>query len=191
MILEKLKTATADVHKRLETAPVLKPFSETNISEEAYCVILKKFYGYFFPLEQLIENHTVIKHFLPDLEQRRKASLLKADLRFMSNSELSEITICSDLPEVSSAAQAFGCLYVLEGSTLGGQLLTKVAKRSFDLQTDAGVLFFSGYKQETGSKWKSFRASLEAFNEKYNEESEIIESANLTFLKFYNWLNDN
>jgi heme oxygenase len=59
--------------------------------------------------------------------------------------------------------KAFGCLYVMEGSTLGGKIIYNILKKQLGLSDSAGASFFYGYGPATGEKWKTFGASLEAF----------------------------
>jgi heme oxygenase (biliverdin-IX-beta and delta-forming) len=60
---------------------------------------------------------------------------------------------------VADRAEALGRLYVLEGSTLGGQVIRRhVLERGDDM---AGLGFLDPYGAHTGERWRSFLAVLE------------------------------
>ncbi|RYZ54811.1 MAG: heme oxygenase, partial [Chitinophagaceae bacterium] len=112
-----VKNATQQVHEEVEA--ILLPALTSIRSTSDYAAILKMFHGYFHPIEKLIEQqlHTGL---LPDLAERRKSSSLLEDLRLLGEATDS-LPLCSDLPPIKNPAEAFGALYVLEGSTLGGK----------------------------------------------------------------------
>lgn len=90
-----------------------------------------------------------------DFEARRRRPVLDRDL-----AHLGEATPAPcPMPEPASRAEALGLLYVLEGSTLGGQVIRKrLLKDGQDLN---GVSFLDPYGAETGARWKGFLAVLD------------------------------
>lgn len=186
MLLKEIRSRTADNHARLENTPLLSPFSQQRIDLPAYLEILRRFYGYFYPLEQRLDGFPALREWLPDYTERRKAKLLLADLNSLHNG--TEPGLCADLPGISTDAEAFGCLYVMEGSTLGGKIIYNILKKQLGLSDLAGASFFYGYGPATGEKWKTFGASLEAFARETGTDEEIIAAANDTFSKFEQWL---
>lgn len=188
MILEKIRAETRKNHVKLEENRLLLPFSRQEMDWSSYQKILTRFYGYFQPLEGLVDRLPVIHEFLPDYSTRRKASLLLLDLQRIE-SQLDELPICRELPEVINANQAFGCLYVMEGSTLGGKYIARVLSNTLGLTTITGAAFFNGYGDQTGRRWQIFQQALVAFSEQQGDPEAIIESANQAFEKFGQWLN--
>ena len=166
------------------------PLGEKTITKAQYGKILSKFYGFFSPLEENLKHISTFDQYLPDFPERRKAHLLLEDLQHLALYD-QNIPLCNNLPEVHNLSQAFGCLYVMEGSTLGGQFISRVVKSKLEIPTDKGTTFFGGYGKETGKKWKIFQQALESYagSLSSSEEAKIIESANETFVKFENWLN--
>ncbi len=49
---------------------------------------------------------------------------------------------------------AFGALYVLEGSTIGGLIIKKMISEK--LGSEEGMSFFEGYGKKTAERWKVF-----------------------------------
>ncbi|GAL85382.1 heme oxygenase [Sporocytophaga myxococcoides] len=186
MLLDKIKQQTAENHAAMENSNLMKPVMNRELNLESYRKILIKFYGFFQPLENSIHRFTDILNYLPDLETRRKSSTIKEDLQRLGYK--SEINLCTDLPEITTSSQAMGCLYVMEGSTLGGRMISRIIKESLLIEMDSGVSFFSGYGEETGKKWKLFCEALKEYSLAANDDNTIINAANETFIKFKNWV---
>ncbi|MBC7548517.1 MAG: biliverdin-producing heme oxygenase, partial [Polaromonas sp.] len=101
---------------------------------------------------------------------------------------LAETPQCQALPDLATPLKLFGCLYVLEGATLGGQIITRHLHASLGLTPQSGGSFFSGYGPHTGSRWKEFCAHLTAFAAQLDSDAEIVDSANATFDSLDRWL---
>ncbi|WMJ74493.1 biliverdin-producing heme oxygenase [Cytophagaceae bacterium ABcell3] len=187
MILERLKKETAENHRLVEESGLMSPVTSDDFTQEQYVHILKKFYGYFNPLEKQVESHhAILDKYLPDLSQRRKTDLILKDLETLSTPE--NPILCEKLPPVENLNQAFGCLYVMEGSTLGGTVISKNINKTLGLTNERGCSFFHGYGSQTGSKWKAFREALTSYCDNGGNEDEIVNSANETFNKFRDWI---
>ena len=67
----------------------------------------------------------------------------------------------NDIPtiDIETRAEAFGACYVLEGSTLGGRMISRLVQRDGALSLGTG--FLDPYGPETGPMWRSFLHVLE------------------------------
>jgi heme oxygenase len=186
MILAKLKERTAEQHQRLETKlDILARLS----SPQGYKSLLEQFYGFYRPLE--IHLGSVIPAgFLANFTARRKTPLLEKDLLFLDLSErdLSELPQCQKLPTVESEAQAFGCLYVLEGATLGGQIISKYVADKLGYEHGRGATFFKSYGAEVKAMWCDFVQALREYTTAHDVDDEVVAAAVDTFDKFDQWL---
>jgi heme oxygenase len=174
-----VKNATQTVHEEVEG--LLLPALASIRTTEDYDSILKMFYGYFFPLEKQIENYIHAGN-LPDIKERRKAASILHDLRQIGQ-PTENLFLCDALPAINNPAQAFGALYVLEGSTLGGKQIAKMLAKNPAIP-DGATRFFSGYGEQTGSRWKAF---LEVFNQQSQKE-EVTAAATETFYFLKGWM---
>jgi len=186
MILQRLRAETSQNHSAIESQmPVLDP----NMSLATYCELLKRFWGYYAPLEDLLRMEIDI--YWPDQEylcsERAKVPLLEKDLRAFGQSvELLER--CTNLPELKTPAQVLGCLYVIEGATLGGQIISKHLLANLGLGPETGAAFFNGYGADSGQQWQSFRLFLTSNAEPMSQDDEIVVSSNDTFKTLREWL---
>ncbi|MGZ5285453.1 MAG: biliverdin-producing heme oxygenase, partial [Kaistella sp.] len=61
---------------------------------------------------------------------------------------------------IKNEAEAFGILYVMEGSTLGGNMIAKQLSKNPDFQ-EVTFSYFRCYGDKTGSYWKSFKEVMD------------------------------
>ncbi len=182
MLIDKIRASTSKEHQDLEST--LLPYINQVNSTDDYSLLLQAFYGYILPVQENIMLY-IDKSLVPDIIERRNADLLRKDLQELGHEEMGEF--CKDLPPISSHAEALGALYVLEGSTLGGKIISKMI--SGKLNNPAGLQFFNGYGDKTGFMWKAFLVSL-GQNDHPDHNGIIVESVRKTFSLFDKWLKE-
>lgn len=153
----------------------------------AYASLLRLFYGFYKPVEDLVDLF-VDKAYLPDHEGRRKSASILNDLAALG--EPAPGNLCNDLPIISNSYTAFGAMYVLEGSTLGGRIICGMLRKN--LKTDLEAFsFFEGYGENTGIMWAAFKSKLDNYTAEAARKAEIIDAATVTFVNFKKWMNHN
>ncbi len=182
--LATLKQATWPHHQRLEQKLALL---DPGFSRADYLRLMKALWGYYRPLEARLANLPELRAWLPDFGRRLKSRLLEADLRALGvdSGALQRLPACRELPACADLAAALGCLYVLEGATLGGQVISRHLERSLELDAGNGAAFFTGYGAATGAMWQAFRERLAAAGA---DERALADSACETFLSLERWL---
>jgi heme oxygenase len=181
-VSQRLKKGTAEAHQQTET--ILAPRLASIRTIDDYACILKMFYGYFSPLEKAI-SHYITTAVLPDVHERRNSLFILRDLEAIGCSTEKLLT-CQDIPKIISIPRALGAMYVLEGSTLGGRMISKMMMKNTSVVFDESYLnFFNGYKEDTGNKWKAFLSVIERYEAEGNE---LIDSANETFDGLTKWM---
>ena len=145
MILQRLRAETSQNHSAIESQmPVLDP----SMSLDTYRQLLTRFWGYYAPLEEML--HKEIEFYWSDksdkeyiCSERAKVPKLERDLKTLGES-CESLEFCTSLPTLISPAQVLGCLYVIEGATLGGQIISKHLLANLGLSSDSGAAFFNG-----------------------------------------------
>lgn len=182
-ILARLRAETRAEHDAIEAAlDLIGP----GLTLAAYCLRLEQFHGFYRPVEERLLAAGGWAGRGLDLEARQKTPLLVADLAALGVDAL-ELPVCRDLPPLSDPAACFGCLYVLEGASLGGQVITRHVRSALGITPGAGGLFFHGYGERTGEMWRSFRGALAAFAGSSGADDRIVASAIATFRKLRLW----
>lgn len=187
MLLPRLRARTADLHEKVERAVGL---TERLGSVESYTALLARNYGFYRPLEARLVGIEGYAAAGIDLTPRLKTSLLRDDLLALGQPAdvIDRLPTCTSLPEPHDLGGAFGCLYVLEGATLGGQFVRKEIKRVFGLEAGTGCSFYAGYGDAVGPMWRSFCASLEEYARLHPEQEDATSKAAVaTFAAFETW----
>lgn len=188
MILSRLREQTRDLHERVEQGIDLPGRLQ---SIPAYTALLSRLYGFHSPLELRLATATDSLQLGIDVAVRVKAGLAARDLRSMgwSTSAIDGLPQCDRLPALLSPSRIWGCLYVIEGSTLGGQVITRMVKSRLGLSPENGCAFFAAYNNRTATMWREFCSALASFAENgAANEDEIIAAANETFIRFEEWV---
>ncbi len=154
----------------------------------AYRELLEDFYGVVWPLEAQLLDSAELAEWLPDLRERMRAPALQDDLAVLGRPCLDAVPL-APVPRLSSVAARFGCLYVLEGSTLGGQIISRQVNEDLKYTPENGCSFFGGRGPATGRMWSAFRGALESYAASHAEtQTEIIRAASATFDAFGGWI---
>ena len=154
-----------------------------------YTVILCKFYGLYAALEERLSTRVDWDSLQIDFAKRRKAPLLAQDLAVLGIGP-DAVEHCSPLPAVSSAGAAMGCFYVLEGATLGGQIISRNVGRRLGLTPTTGAAFFASYGKDVDLMWQATLGALALHGARHPDGDEaVVQGACATFLAFATWLN--
>jgi len=155
-----------------------------------YWRLLARFYGYYVPLEARLVAWSRTEAQRINYAGRVKVPELERDLFALGETAdaIAQSPRCAALPALATEAEGLGCLYVVEGSTLGGQVIKRQLQKSLGLSAGSGVAFFSGYGAETAARWKSFGCGLEEAAARLDQDDAIIAGANETFRTLGIWL---
>jgi heme oxygenase len=185
MLFEHLKQSTATAHRRLEAS---LDWLTPDFSHDDYRRLLRRLLGFLRPWEVMVAR------FVPGdaaamFDERRKTPLIEHDVAALDgpSSESIEFAAPEQLPHVGSPAEAWGSWYVVEGSTLGGQLLARHFHARWNLSEAAGLAYFTGYGSQTGVCWADFRRVAGASVDAADYATAAV-AAGETFEKFGAWL---
>jgi heme oxygenase len=79
-----------------------------------------------------------------------------------------------------------GALYVFEGATLGGQLISRHLEEKLGLRDGAGYRYYRSYGPDVGRRWQEFRALLQEHATTGSDDA-IVASAADTFERLHAW----
>lgn len=184
LVHQELRDATAAPHKSLEKR---LPFESADLDRGAYLRLLEAYYGFYFALEQQLDRVCDLDR--SSLIGRHKAAALEKDLEVLglTQEQISALEMCHELPPLTNALQALGVMYVMEGATLGGQVLSRIVKAKLAIDSDSGGAFLNVYGGAAGQMWRSFLALLSGVDDP-SQRDQVVQSALLTFTSFERWL---
>jgi len=146
-----LRQVTKPSHHALDHHPLLVPLLKTDISPAQYGDALAALHGVQAAAEAAILKFLVKQPGLLDYAPRRKLSALLSDLTILQRIPVKTAT---EFPLPDSVPALIGVLYVIEGATLGGQLIARNLRK-------AGLnhfpfSFFEVYGDLSGQRWDEF-----------------------------------
>jgi heme oxygenase len=181
---EELRARTRDLHDAIEkVVPLLDP-ALTSAGYREYLEQLLPFY-------QLVEKNLAavpnLRAVVEDLDERWKTKLLAEDLKGPAGPFAVPIE-SSFVPKPRNVPEALGCLYVLEGSTLGAQILVRSVQGSLGAAVEGRTHFLASYGSAVGEKWRELCASLNAALTEPSDIEAAVAAARSTFTGLHDWL---
>jgi len=137
-----------------------------------YAACLRLFHGIFAPLEAALATHPHWAAWGVNFDERRRAPSLRADLRALGHHEPDVEPL--NPPGFTNFSDAFGALYVLEGSTLGGKFILAAINRILGDRVAGATRFFSGHGARSGLLWRDFKAALDAYGDAHPEHGDAV-----------------
>jgi len=176
-----LRAATAQAHAALEAAPLNRRlFADDFTSGELAC-LLNCMVTVYRPLEMLVIPSDPAR----SLGYRPRLPLLVRALTSLG-AEIS--TVGMPPPPLADDMACLGALYVVEGSTLGGQMIYRQLSGRF--APDALAVFMP-HGDRVGENWSRFRAELDARLNGPGAMERAAAGANATFCMFRQALSAN
>lgn len=181
-----LKAATHTYHAHVEDCLAL---DESISTRGAYRQLLKNLLGFYQPIENAIERLDWTATDI-DVKARRKSTWLASDLVDLGfePGKISTLPHCQIIPAVNTVNSGLGVLYVLEGATLGGQVVIRDLADRFGYNSAFGGRFFSSYGLAVGAMWREYLQVLEQAGLDAAARAEIERAAIDTFRSLLAWL---
>ena len=169
-LLAELKSATRDVHGRVETGLDLQRRVHDWASYTRFLVGLHSVYA---PLERSVSACTATRVAIPDWDSREKTQWLAEDLRDLGVACAPETDI-----RVAGVEDVLGSVYVMEGATLGGAV---ILHEMGGLGVSPPHRFFFGYGALRAAMWSAFRTQVAAIEATDLDRPLVVEAAERTF----------
>ena len=181
-MLSRLRSETRPQHEALEQHAFNQALTAGTLTAPTTAHFLAKMYGFLVPYEAALQQHAAAFPPAWELPERRRAHLILEDLELPETAP--GLPLCPHMPLLHTRAQLLGAMYVVEGSTLGGQVITRqLAQAGIPLRA-----YFTGYGARTGPRWKTFCHLLTEAAPAGPDQDEIVASACLTFNRLDQWI---
>ena len=181
--LTRLRAAMRPHHEHIET---IVDLMQPGLTTGTYRRFLERSYGFVSACERSLDHNNAPPKL--ELPKRLKTPLLIADLEALglSRDQIATLPEPAHLPPITRWPDALGYCYVLEGSTLGGQVLSRHVSATLSMPS-AALNFLRSYEREVGPMWKAMLGVLEAELAEDGAEEPITESARSTFDLLARW----
>ncbi|WP_446721460.1 biliverdin-producing heme oxygenase [Methylobacterium sp. DCY52] len=178
----RLRAATDPAHRALEAG---LDWQARVATLPGYRDLLARLHGFHASWEHAIGAQLADE---PFLAPRRRLALLAADLDHLGLAPAAVVALPRPEPiALDGPAAAMGALYVLEGSTLGGQLIGRHIAGLHGF-SETGLTYYRAHGPRTGAMWAAFRTRLEDFADDPAAETALTGAAVATFAAMRAWL---
>ena len=187
--LNKLRFNTAPLHKSIELLPVSISLLSNNITLQDYRNYIIILYGFVKEFE--LSLYPQIQFVIDDLESRKKTFLLYNDLQTLGIEPAEVETIMDNFFKTNNTiAGTLGCMYVMEGATLGGQIISRHIEKMLGNSVTGSLKYIKAYGTNTGYMWKKFLESFCELAVIKQQQDEAIKGAVKTFSLLEKWMID-
>lgn len=178
-IAQLLRVGTRDLHDRIEANPHFSRLMAPDLTLDEYCALLARIYGHHAAAEaELAQAASLLPPGLMLERRLRRTALLANDLAQLGLEPAAvaalprcQVAVCA------TAEDAWGQLYVLEGSALGGQLIARHLATTLLLGPQSGAGGMVPHGAETGVLWRGFKQALEDAGDSGTIEAEFVVAA--------------
>jgi heme oxygenase len=150
-LLAELRQATASLHADVETGSDIEARLHDIRSRPE---MVAAFYAFHLGVEEGLRAHAAA---LANAGWRlaHRAALIGEEAEALG----ARLPSTVPTPGIASLSEAFGWIYVVEGSTLGGRIIRR--RLSAAEVSLAGLAFLDPWGEATGSRWRTLTAVLE------------------------------
>jgi heme oxygenase (biliverdin-IX-beta and delta-forming) len=172
-----LRHATENSHATLETLPAMRRLMAQDYSIGEYSRLLQQFKAVYRSIEPLMVSSDECRAIgyaqrLPRIETA--LNVLQANDPFLPDVQGTGMDL------VDTSARRWGCLYVIEGSILGGQMIRRHLSSVFPGYSEQILAPFVPY-ENPGLQWQKFRENLRNVLANEAQRQQAVESALMTF----------
>ncbi len=178
----RLRAATGPAHRALEDTLDWRARVATLLG---YRDLLARLHGFHAVWESAIGAGLADE---PFLAPRRRLARLAADLGHLGLAPEAITALPRPaVPVLGGPAAATGALYVLEGSTLGGQVIGRHIAGLHGFSGD-GLAYYRAHGAAAGPMWATLRGRLETYAADPSAEAALTAAAVTTFAAMRAWL---
>jgi heme oxygenase len=182
-----LRLKTQASHREVEQTLALPASIQTLADYRRWLI---RFLGLYGPLEARLSTFSQWSDWGICIEDVGHSASLRRDIRALGTNvqDIPQATP-SALPSIQTFSNAFGALYVLEGSKLGGKFILRDLADRLGPAIEGASAFFTGHGEKSGLSWNAFRQSLDAYLIRYPLEfPEVAAGAESTFAAVQAWM---
>jgi len=184
----RLRDATHPQHVAINHHPLIEGLTRADFPMGNYVALLRSYAALYQTLEPAIDRWLASVEPSFSYLERHKLPWLLEDLAYFAASPSTSLQMQS--PEIKGWGALVGTLYAIEGSTLGGQVISRSLSTHHGLEKQTGARFFNGYEETTRPMWDAFLAFAVTVVRDRQTLDEALHSAQACFAMFQQALDD-
>jgi len=189
--MARLRDETRAEHAHVEALPFSSALAAGELPLASYIAFLQALRTIYAVFEQAMEQakHPLLGAVWNDA--LRKLPWIEQDLAYLQPHPATGLSIAELRAQLvaqriryhatNDPIALLGYLYVLEGSTLGGQVLQFQAAQTLGLSRAGGLAYLSSYEKSTKARWTSFSARMNQIGTDVAEQNRMVAVAREAF----------
>lgn len=176
-----LKTLTKPFHDLVESSPFATNLAKGEVSKVDYALFLNNLLILHKKCEEMITSFPEWKMYNIDPLARQRAPFLESDLSRL-DVDVNPFYPPSPFIIEWNFAAAVGVLYVLEGSTMGGQFLSRSLEEMRGKDGIPATRYYRSYNEKTAFMWQEYCRFLDDYGERssvHDQHQTIIAACSL------------
>ena len=188
-----LRDGTHAEHVRLNQHGLLRGITRPGYPLSMYQRVLAAYYHFYGAIEAAIDRSLDEQGVAFSYEPRRKLQWIKDDLSYFEINPEEEVHQPNSpiaLPDSFNTGQLVGVLYTIEGSSLGGQVISQHLETHMGLTPEKGARFFYGYGGRIPEFWRQFQEFMDDTLTREEMKNDATNTAKSTFVMMESILDD-
>lgn len=182
-LLAHIKETTLAHHQSAEKVLVKELKAISTIKD--YGFLLQRLHTFYKPIEIQLQKNITLES-IPDLKKRKHVQRIADDI--LKTGLSVDANLQNNFEIEKDLSYALGVLYVIEGSTQGGQFISKMIEKKLDIDDNTEITsYFKSYGDKALEMWATFK-SLIAKIEDNIDASKFEKGAKDTFEALEIWL---
>lgn len=180
-ILDYLKEQTAGIHNDVEKTNLAKYIMDGSMSLSQYKnYLIQNYHSYKAVEDALVLNKTIIRAELHSFINKNKSEHLLKDLQNL------DTTIPKNPKNITfnSEVETIAALYVIQGSMIGGNMISKKLRTCPELKDIDTHHFFDFCVKDSMKLWSNFKTIVNSADFSEAQYKEALASAKNAFLCF-------
>ena len=187
-----LRSATSPEHQALDAHPAFARLVDGSLTAGGYRRLMAQFHGFYSAHDPMLElacrRHSVNRL---GFAYAPRSAILGRDLAALGCiAPQAALASPAPLSDLASAGTLGGVLYVLEGSMLGGGVLSRAVESLLSRTGMSGGGYWLWCRDLGAARWAMTCAMIEALSASEAARSDMISGAQNAFATFAGWLAD-
>lgn len=184
MALTALRQGTADLHRAVERQV---PLMSKRFNRVQYIAWLQLMHPFYSAVDGIVLHEdkagSIEWAYLP------RAPLIEQDLAWLNaHPKDNGLQLPLELCGLGSTYHRLGILYVVEGSSLGGQILHKALTRTTGVTAHHGARFLTPHGPDPRPRWASFINCLRPYDDHPDAIATMVVGAQSIFAAMLEWI---
>lgn len=184
-----LRERTDDIHQLLHRHSSFVALFEQTLDAREYLRLVQRLYGFYAPLDDVVEAITA-DDVLRDYAYVRRSNLLKRDLLDLglSHASIEALPLCPQFAHLITPKTLGGALYVVEGATMGGSVIERAVSKTLKTDGPEGRRYWSWCRAEGKQCWSKLITYFDSLDVTDDVLEDHLTGATETFRIFAEWL---